>query len=271
MQNSQTTWIDYVARCGYAAKTVVYISLGILTLLAAMSYGSTENLSQKDVFHEILQKPFGQILLALVSLGLFSYALWRLIQAIKNTEHLDNRKVKDLLMRVFFVFSALTYAGAGWLAVRVLMGNEDKSSSQGNSETLAAQLMGYTLGVWMVGIVGLFILTFAFVQFKHAHNSDFMQKFERQRMSAKELTASRWAGRMGYAARGILYVFVGGFFMQAAIKHDPDEAGGLKEAMGEILSQPFGKWLLAIMAVGLMLFGLFCAFESLYRQTQVKS
>ena len=269
--NQQPSWIDYVARYGYAAKTVVYLSLGILTMLAAMRYSSTENLSHKDIFNEILQQPFGHVLLAPVSLGLFSYALWRLIQAIKNTEHLDNSKVKDVLMRVFFVFSALTYSSAGWLAARVLMGNEEQPSSKGNSETLAQHLMGYTLGVWLVGIVGLMILVFAFVQFKHAYTGDFMEKFEQQRMSSSVLSACLWAGRTGYTARGILYVFIGAFFMQAAYQYDPDEAGGLKEAMGEILNQPFGQWLLAIMACGLMLFALFCAFESFYRQTEAKS
>lgn len=273
MQDKKTTWIDYVARFGYAAKTVVYISLGILTLFAAMSYMSTDNLTQKDVFHEILQKPFGHILLTLVSIGLFSYALWRLIQAIKNTEGLDNAKFKDVLMRIFFVFSAMTYAAGGWLAFKVLRGSESQSSSQekGSSETLAAELMGYSWGVWLVGLVGLLIITFAFVQFKHAYKGDFMEKFERWRMSAKEKSASCLAGQLGYAARGILYVLVGGFFIQAAYQHDSSEAGGLKEALAEIVDQPFGQWLLAIMAIGLIMFGIFCAFESVYRQTEAKN
>src|SRR3954471_15401877 len=59
-----------------------------------------------------------------------------------------------------------------------------------------------------------------------------------------------WLARLGYAARGVVYLLVGWFAMMAAIgSGQPIDTKG---ALREILLQPFGKILLAIVALGLI-------------------
>ena len=78
---------------------------------------------------------------------------------------------------------------------------------------------------------------------------------------------SRVVGRMGFFARGIVYILVGGFFIQAAYQADPQEAGGLKEALDTIVQQSYGQYALMVVGAGIFLFGIFCAIESRYHKT----
>jgi hypothetical protein len=61
--------------------------------------------------------------------------------------------------------------------------------------------------------------------------------------------------RLGYAARGLVYLVIGGFAFLAAIgrgSRTPDERGALQV----LLSQPFGKILLVLVALGLLAYAI---------------
>ena len=269
--NDKKDWIEYAARAGYSAKMVVYTLLGVLAILAAFGSQSSEQLSQTGVFQEILQQPFGRVLLGLVALGFLCYAFWRLVQAGKNTENLD-ADAKGYIKRFSFVVTGLIYAAGGVLATRMVMGNSAGGSSGGGSnktESLTAQLMSMEWGLWLVGLIGAVVIGFSFVQFKHAWQADFIKNFRQDQMSRNEIDASCKAGRGGYTARGVVYLLVGIFFIQAAWTTNPEEAGGMKEVLQTLLQQPYGPWLLAAVGAGLVAYGVFCGFEARYRCTRL--
>ncbi|WP_246388704.1 DUF1206 domain-containing protein [Microvirga mediterraneensis] len=65
--------------------------------------------------------------------------------------------------------------------------------------------------------------------------------------------------RFGYGARGVVYGLVGGLALLAAIGSG-GQTGGSRSALQTLLSQPFGKLWLVLIALGL--FG-FCAWRVL--------
>ncbi|GAA3961243.1 DUF1206 domain-containing protein [Allohahella marinimesophila] len=266
--NDKKDWIEYAARAGYSAKMVVYVLLGALAILAAFGSQSSEQLSQKGVFQEILQQPFGRILLGLVALGLVCYAFWRLVQAIKNTENVSD-DAKGYIKRFFFVVTGLIYGTGALLAAKMASGTSSGGSSGNQTESMTAQLMSMEWGLWLVGLLGAIVIALALVQFKHAWKADFISKFRQGEMSRNEIDASCKAGRGGCAARGIVYLLVGIFFVQAAWTTNPQEAGGMKEVLQTLLQQPYGPWLLAAVGAGLVAYGVFCGFEAKYRRTRL--
>jgi hypothetical protein len=75
---------------------------------------------------------------------------------------------------------------------------------------------------------------------------------EQVRESATE--ASPWIeglGRFGYAAKGIVYLIVGGLAVQAALGHG-GQTTDQRGAMSHIAEAPFGRSLLVVLAVGLL-------------------
>ena len=60
--------------------------------------------------------------------------------------------------------------------------------------------------------------------------------------------------RLGYGARGIVYLLVGMFALLAAVG-EGGQTGGSRSALGALLEQPFGAALVGMLAIGLICFG----------------
>ena len=73
-------------------------------------------------------------------------------------------------------------------------------------------------------------------------------------------------GRFGYAALGVVFSIIGIFMIVAAIQHDPQQAKGLDSALKTLLQQPLGPFLLGIVALGLIAYGVYSFVEARYRQ-----
>src|SRR5689334_24914563 len=73
------------------------------------------------------------------------------------------------------------------------------------------------------------------------------------REKATDVATSRWAcylARFGYAAKGVVYVLMGGIAARFALGAGGEPTDN-KGAIRALSAEPFGKFLLAIIAVGL--------------------
>ncbi len=76
-------------------------------------------------------------------------------------------------------------------------------------------------------------------------------------MGRRTRTAVTGIGFAGNAARGVVFAGVGLFVMTAAARFDPGRARGIDDTLRSFADTPAGPWLLAVVAVGLLLFGVF--------------
>src|SRR5690606_12620929 len=67
-------WVEKLARAGYAAKGVLYVTIGSLALMLAVGEGG-QTAGSRDALAMLGQQPFGQILLFVMAVGLAGYAL----------------------------------------------------------------------------------------------------------------------------------------------------------------------------------------------------
>jgi hypothetical protein len=63
-------------------------------------------------------------------------------------------------------------------------------------------------------------------------------------------------GRFGMFARGVTFLVIGWFIVQAGIHHDPAQVQGFGGALAFLLAQPFGRVLLGVIALGFVALGL---------------
>ncbi|GAB3871622.1 DUF1206 domain-containing protein [Dactylosporangium cerinum] len=54
--------------------------------------------------------------------------------------------------------------------------------------------------------------------------------------------------------------------MQAAVTNDPGKSRGLDAALHTLVAQPYGKFLLLAVALGVAAFGVYCFFQAKYRK-----
>jgi hypothetical protein len=71
-------------------------------------------------------------------------------------------------------------------------------------------------------------------------------------------------GQVGFPAKGLALVLVGGLLGWAAISYDPGKARGLDGALRTVLAAPGGRVLLTLVAVGIAAFGAFCLARARY-------
>ena len=72
-----------------------------------------------------------------------------------------------------------------------------------------------------------------------------------------------WLARLGYAAKGVVYLIIGGLAAKLA-SGQGGAATDQRGALQTIYEQPFGKFLLAVVAIGLLGFALWSFIQAIY-------
>lgn len=262
-QQSSSEWIERLARFGYAAKGVVYALIGVLAVQAAFT-GGGKTTDAKGALESIVTQPFGQILLVLIAIGLFGYMLWRFVEAFMDPEN-EGSDAKGIAKRIGYAISGIIYASLAFSAAQLAAGSG--SGGSGNStQHWTARLMSQPFGRWLVGIVGAIVIGVGFYQFYKAFSTKFRRKLKVREMSEAEETWAIRAGRFGLSARGVVFVIIGFFLLQAAYQSDASEARGLGGALQTLLQQPYGPWLMGLVALGLIAYGIYMGVQARYRR-----
>ena len=97
-------------------------------------------------------------------------------------------------------------------------------------------------------------------------HTDVRENAHQAERMARNAATSRWMSRLarlGYATKGVVYLIIGGLAAQLAIGHG-GSATDQRGALQTIYAQPFGKFLLAIVALGLLGFALWCFIQALF-------
>lgn len=259
---------ETAARAGYAAKGVVYVLVGVLAFMAAMTgfgagsggqtSGTSEALSVLD------QGTPGRILLGLVALGLIGYVLWRFIQAFVDPEDVSDEDWGMLKRGLYFV-SGLAYSLLAVRAVQLVLdtGSGGGGGSGNGTQSMTETLLQQPFGPWLVGAVALAIAIRGITQVRKAYRSDF---FEDLRYSG-ELSRQtvRRIGQVGLTARAGVFLMVAGFLFWAALDQNARHARGLEGSLDTLAGTTGGPWLLAAAGLGLVAYGLFQGIKARYR------
>jgi len=253
-------WPERLARLGLASRGVLYFVIGLLALQIA--FGDTgEQASQNGALQEVADQPFGSVLIWVVAVALIGYALWRLITAALGTR--SDPTATDTKARVKALAEGLGYGAVAVLAVRIATSG---SSSGGSSQGRTATALSWPGGQFIVGAVGVLIAAVGVYFIVEGWKADFTKELNLARVGPTARKVVIQLGRFGRIARGAVFVLIGGLIVAAAATYDPDKAKGLDGALKTLVDQPYGKWLLSLVAIGLLAYGVYGVAESRLRR-----
>jgi hypothetical protein len=245
--------MEKLTRLGYGIKGLIYITMGLLAIQGALGKGKSPA-DQLGAIQTFSKLPFAQVLLWVVLIGLISYSLWGVIRAILDPLH-KGTDTEGLLTRGGYLVSAATYASFVIPTYRLISSGR---SSSGSSQThLVAQIMSMPMGRILVGVVGVAAIGAGLYQIYLGIQSKFEKQFKTYALSAEQYRLAIQIGRFGTIARGIVFAIVGFFFALAAYTANPGRAQGIDGALSYLEKQPYGLWLMGIVAVGLIAFGIY--------------
>jgi hypothetical protein len=244
--------MEALTRIGYGTRGLIYITMGLLAVQVALGKGGALA-SPLGAIAKIGKQPGGMVLLWVVLLGLISYSLWGVVRAVFDPLHKGN-DMKGLIARAGFLASAFGYAILILPTYGYITG-KSLASSGSQSQKMITSIMAMPWGRWAIGIIGLAALAAGLYQIYLGFKAGFDKQFETYALTPEQVKLATDVGRFGTAARGVVLALVGGLIVVAAYRANPSQPIGMDAALATLLHQPYGIWLLGIVAVGLIAFG----------------
>lgn len=261
------SWVEPAGRIGFSAKGAIYVLVGVLAAQAAYGLGG-KTTGSRGVLREIVQLPFGQILLAAVGIGLAAYALWRFVQAYMDTDG-QGSGFQGLVVRAGYAFIGAIYLSLAVSAALILSGGKGGGGEHA-SQRWSAWLLAQPFGRWLLGAVAAVVLGVGLFQFYQAYRSKFRERLKTGEMSDAEQRWTLRLGRAGFAARGVVFCLSGALLGVAAVRIDASDAGGFDGALEKLEQQTYAPWLFGLVAVGLAAYGVFQFFLARYRRMAIR-
>lgn len=265
MQDRIRNGLELAARAGYAARGFVYVSIGVLALLAALELRPAAAGSEAAVM-AVTDWPFGRVWLTAIAAGLAGFAAWRALQSVLDADR-QGSEPKALAGRAGQALSGVTYGVLAFSVYRALDAVEDaQQAAGGDAREGAATVLGLPFGGSLLVLVGLFVAALGVAGLVRAVREDFCKRLS---CRAGVRHAARWLGRIGYAGRGLAFLPLGFFLVEAGLDRNAAKARSLGATLQSLESQPFGSVVLALVAIGLMAFGAYAFMEARFRRIDV--
>lgn len=245
--------LDRLARLGYLTYGVLHLMVGALGVQIAFGGGGTAD--ESGAMAAAAQTGFGRVLLWVGGVAFAALSLWWVVDAVFGAREPDGSRrlgdtVKGMAKAGVFAFFAV-------LAVRFAVNAAGSSGSQAQ-ESLTARLMNMPGGRLVVAAIGAVVIAVGLYHAYKGVSRRFLDDLDSGAGAGATGSAVEVLGVIGYPAKGVSLAIIGGLFVVAAAQRDPNDAGGLDEALRSLREQPYGTWLLVVVALGLAVYGLYC-------------
>ncbi|MEO5599778.1 MAG: DUF1206 domain-containing protein [Cyclobacteriaceae bacterium] len=257
---SKDKWFEKFARFGLLSKGIVYCLMGILSVLAAFGLSHKKG-DKAEAFKVIYDQPLGKFILIAIGMGLFGYVMLRMFQAYKDIDN-KGKDMKGVFTRIGYALSAFLYLGVGAYALKLAFagpGGGDGDSRQ----FIVSKVLAYPGGEYLVGIASLIVIGMGIQQIYKGIAGKFMKRIHLIRSNMKDFF--KRAGMIGFISRGIVLTIIGYLLFHSALLSSPKEAQGTGGAF-EFLENTFGSLLMAIVALGLVGYGIFTLVKANYQK-----
>lgn len=261
---ARNPWLHRLARLGLAARGVIYLLVGLLAVSVALGRGHQET-DQNGALLTVARQPYGTVLLWILAGGFAGYAAWRFTEVVLG-EVGGDRGAKG---RVKSLIRGLAYAGLCFTTVSLVTGRGNaRGGSASQNVALTARAMEHAWGRALVGVVGAVLVGVGGMLVVEGVRRKFEKYLRLQEMSSKTRTVVERLGMFGTAARGLVFGIAGFFLISAAVTFDPQKAKGLDGALKSLARSDAGPWLLGVVALGLVSFGVYGLAEARYRRVE---
>ena len=257
-------WTEKLARAGYFSRGFVYVVVGLIAGRAALYRGRPAG--ARGAMLEVAHQPLGRIALCALAVGFLGYAAWRAVQSVLDPER-KGTKIKGIGKRIAYMFTAATYVGLAAAAATLALNGHGQGDRRSAAQWVAP-VMRHPLGRWALVGIGVWIAGYGAWLLYRSVAKEPEKKLDLSRLRPGVQKTFKLAGRIGIASRAVVFGVIGIWLVRAVLHHRPGETKMPAGALETVRDQPYGHWLLAVVAVGLAAFGFFEMVKARYRIIQ---
>jgi hypothetical protein len=252
-RTASNSWLEFLERCGYVIRGVLYAVIGGLALGLSLGIGGAAT-DQSGSVAILSEGPAGKLFLFAIVIGLGAYSIWGFVRAIFDPLR-RGRDASGIAERLGFVWSGTAYAAIAIFALHLLAGSGSTAAHDATQSTIA-KVLALPAGQLLATAIGVVTIGVGLGQFVDAYRAIFKQDLKRTEMNRAEKRTVDMLGRFGYFSRGVTFTLVGWFAFQAGLHHDSSQVHGFSGVFLFLLGQPFGRLLLGVVALGFIALGL---------------
>lgn len=238
-----------LARVGFVASGLVQLLLGSLAIQLGVNHFADAD--QSGALREVEHLPGGVVLLWISAAGLFSLALWLVIEAAlmlgHSTAKLWGRRLRN-------VGKALAYGALALTAMGIAQGQPSDASS--STRLLSTQILQLPGGPVLLSLIGLVVVAVGGYLAVKGIRRSFLRDIALPDHPGS-VTVLTILGVAGYLAKGFVLGVAGVLFVVAAATVHPDVASGLYGAFESLSALPIGIVLLIATGAGLIASGIY--------------
>ena len=237
--------IDKGARLVFVMSGVIHLVIAWIAVKVAWGLGGGSASADKSgALEAVAGGTTGPFLLWMTVVGFDLLAVWQATEAVvgrHGAEASDRAKAAG---------KAVMYTAFAWSAYTVTKGTT--TSDEQKADETTATLMSSPGGRVLVGLLALAILGVAGYHVWKGWTKGFLEELRSH--------PDPWAvnaGRVGFVAKGVALAVVALLFGSAALSSRAADAGGMDAALKEVRDQPFGPYLLTLVALGIAAYGVY--------------
>jgi hypothetical protein len=257
----RSTLLETLTRIGFVGFGVVHVLVAWLALQIAFGRAPA-NSDQYGAFQMVAARPFGLWCLVVVAVGLVAMAVWQALEAAVG--HRRDRGAERTAERFASAGRFAFYTFLAYTAYKVISGSG--GSSSGQQQKAASSILDTSSGRWLLGAIGVAVVAVSAGLVLYGLVRRFEKHLRSGQMSARTRRTVRWLGTLGYVAKGVAYGTVGALLVSAAVTVDPGKSRGLDEALRALAGESWGDALLAVIAAGIVAYGLFAFAQARFRE-----
>ena len=260
-------WVERLARMGFFAKGVLYVTIGALAVSAALGQRGSKSADSQGAMTEIYSAPWGRALLALLTIGLAGYAVWRIVEGIHDPEH-RGTSAKGIAWRIGNLASGIVHALFAYTTASVALGHHAGASDGQQAKHWSARALETPGGIYLLWITAVILVGYGAYQLFCAWATKLDDELDLGHMTDRPRRLVIGISRFGIAARGIVFGAMGVLFARAAIDRAPHESGGIGDSIHGLVQ--LGRWPFLAIATGVVAYGLYELLCARYRRITVR-